>query len=396
MSSSEKVIEYKQKELPLSMKKSGWIIFLAGLVLSVAAFFVDRTRSSFNLLIIFMFLMSIGVGSLFLVALEYIGGATWSTPFRRISEFLSSIIIILPLFTIPLFFNIHDLFHWTHLEAVQNDPILKSKSPYLNFNFFLIRTIIFFAFWFLFYWLLTRNSKLQDSTKDQNLTSKNIKIAAVFMPVFAITLSFASIDWMMSLEPHWFSTIYGIYYFSGTVLAALAALTIIVVLLKENGYMIPGLSNDSYYSLGALLFAFTNFWAYIAFSQYMLIWYANIPEETVWMLQRWHGSWKFVSIGLIVVHFIVPYAALLSQPSKSNPKRLLWASIWILFAHLFDLYWLIMPTFNKGAAVFSWMELTFPTMAVGLVVILFYYKSKKNNIIPIGDPKLKRGLDFRL
>ncbi|RJP62501.1 MAG: quinol:cytochrome C oxidoreductase [Ignavibacteriales bacterium] len=343
-----------------------------------------------------MFLMSIGVGSLFLVALEYIGGATWSTPYRRISEFLSYIIIFLPLLVVPLFLNVHDLFHWTHQEVVETDPVLKSKSSYLNVNFFLIRTVVYFAFWFLFLWLITKNSKLQDSTKDQNLTTRNIKLSAVFMPFFAITLTFASIDWMMSLEPHWFSTIYGIYYFSGTVLAALAALTIVVVLLRENGYMVPGLSNDTYYSLGALLFAFTNFWAYIAFSQYMLIWYANIPEETVWMLQRWHGSWKIVSVGLVFIRFIVPYAALLSQPSKSNPKRLLWASIWILFAHLFDLYWLIMPTFNHGAAVFSWIELAFPTMAVGLVVLLFYYKSRRNNIIPIGDPKLKRGLDFRL
>ena len=396
MSSSEKVFNYKQKELPLSVSKSGWILFLVGLVLSVTAFFIDRSRSSFNLLIIFMFLMSIGVGSLFLVALEYIAGATWSTPFRRISEFLSFIIMALPFLAIPLLFNMHDIYHWSHHEAVEVDQVLKSKSTYLNFNFFLIRTIIFFAFWFLFYWLITRNSRLQDLSKDQALTTKNIKISAVFMPVFAITLTFVSIDWMMSLEPHWYSTIYGIYYFSGTILAALAALTIIVVLLKENGYIIPGLSNDSYYSLGALLFAFTNFWAYIAFSQYMLIWYANIPEETVWMLQRWHGSWKIVSLGLIVIHFLVPYAALVSQPSKSNPKRLLWVSVWILFAHLFDLYWLIMPTFNRVGAVLSWIELAFPTMAVGLVVLLFYYKSRKNNIVPIGDPKLKRGLAFRL
>ncbi len=396
MSSSEKVINVKQKGLPFSLNKSGWIIFLVGLLLSVAAFFVDRTRSSFNLLIIFMFLMSIGVGSLFLVALEYIGGATWSTPFRRISEFLSYIIILLPLFVIPLFLNMHDVYHWAHHDLVETDAVLKSKSSYLNINFFLIRTVVYFAIWFLFLWLITKNSRLQDTTKDQSLTTRNIKLSAVFMPFFAITLTFASIDWMMSLEPHWFSTIYGIYYFSGTVLAALAALTIIVVLLKENGYLIPGLSNDSYYSLGALLFAFTNFWAYIAFSQYMLIWYANIPEETVWMLQRWYGSWKIVSIGLVFIHFIVPYAALLSQPSKSNPKRLLLASIWILFAHLFDLYWLIMPTFNRGGAVFSWIELAFPTMTVGLVVLLIYYKSKRNNIIPIGDPKLKRGLDFRL
>lgn len=396
MSTSDKNIIYESKAIPSSVSKKGWILFLVGLVLSIAAFYVDKTRSTFNLLIVFMFLMSIGVGSLFLVALEYIGGATWSTPFRRISEFLSFVIFILPLLAIPLLLNMHDLYHWAHEEAVNNDAVLKLKTPYLNFNFFLIRTIIFLLLWFLFYWLIIKNSQKQDLTGDQSLTTKNIKISAVFMPVFAITLTFSSIDWMMSLEPHWYSTIYGVYYFSGTILAALAALTIIVVLLKEKGYLIPGLKDDSYYSLGALLFAFTNFWAYIAFSQYMLIWYANIPEETVWMMQRWYGSWKYISLGLIVVRFIVPYAALLSQPSKSNPKRLLWASVWILFAHLFDLYWLIMPTFNRGGAVFSWIELAFPTMIIGIIILLFYYRAKGKNIIPIKDPKLKRGLDFRL
>jgi MFS family permease len=396
MNSSDKAVEFKQKDLPLSVNKIGWILFGLGLLLSVLAFIFDKQRSSFNLLIIFMFLMSIGVGSLFLVALEYVAGAVWSTPFRRISEFLSSIILILPVFTILLLFNMHDLYHWIHTDAVQGDQLLQAKSPYLNFNFFIIRTILFFGFWLLFYWLLTKNSKLQDSNKDQSLTTKNIKISAVFMPVFAITITFSSIDWMMSLEPHWYSTIYGVYYFSGTILAALAALTIIVVLLKENGYLHQSLAKDSYYSLGALLFAFINFWSYIAFSQFMLIWYANIPEETVWMLARWQGSWKYISLGLIIIHFIVPYAALVSQPSKMNPTRLLWVSVWILFAHLFDLYWLIMPTFSSTGAVFSWVEIAFPILAVGSVILLFYYKAKRSSIIPIGDPKLKRGLNFRL
>jgi hypothetical protein len=396
MMTSDKIIEFKQKELPINISRVGWLLFGLGLLISVLAFIMNKQRSSFNLLIIFMFLMSIGVGSLFLVALEYLAGAVWSTPFRRVSEFLSTLIFILPILAIPLLFNMHDLYHWTHKEVVTVDKVLQSKSPYLNINFFIIRTIVFLGLWFLFYWLITKNSKLQDASKDQKLTTINIKISAVFMPVFAFTLTFSSIDWMMSLEPHWYSTIYGVYYFSGTILAALAALTIIVVLLKENGYLPVGLIKENYYSLGALLFAFTNFWAYIAFSQFLLIWYANVPEETVWMLHRWQGSWKIISLGLVFIRFIIPYAALVSQPSKMNPNRLLWVSIWILFAHLFDLYWLIMPTYSRTSAVFSWIEISFPILSIGMIILLFYYKVKRNNIIPIGDPKLKRGLDFRL
>jgi hypothetical protein len=216
------------------------------------------------------------------------------------------------------------------------------------------------------------------------------------MPFFAITITFSAIDWLMSLEPHWFSTIFGVYYFSGTVLAALAATTIAAVLLNENGYLVKGLKTDHYYSLGALLFAFTNFWAYIAFSQFLLIWYANLPEETFWLLQRWEGSWVYFSIGLIIVHFVIPYFGLLSQPSKMDPKRLVVMSGVILFAHLYDIYWMAMPTFSKEGVVFGWMEFGFPLFAAGLIIIVFVLVSRGKNLVPVGDPKLKRGIDFRL
>ncbi len=200
----------------------------------------------------------------------------------------------------------------------------------------------------------------------------------------------------MSLEPHWFSTIFGVYYFSGSVLAALSSATIAIVLLNGNGFLIKGLIYDHYYSLGALLFAFINFWAYIAFSQYLLIWYANLPEETIWFLNRWQGNWKIVSIGLIIIHFVIPYFGLLSQTSKMNPKRLLIMAIIILFAHYYDLYWMAMPNYSKSGFIFSWNEISFIILAIGILVLTFYYFSKKYNLVPIGDPKLKRGIEFKL
>ncbi len=394
MISSENSIEYNKGPLPSKINKIGIGLAFVGMILVVLAYFTDHTRSAFNNLIMLMFLSSIGVGSVFLVAIEYLSGAVWSTPFRRISEFLAAVVFILPIVALPVYFNIHDLFHWTHIEGA--DEILQGKAPYLNESFFTVRGILFFAVWILFYLLLYRNSKKQDESRDQKLTTKNIRISAIFIPFFAFTLTFASIDWMMSLEPHWFSTIYGVYYFSGTILAALGAVTFIVVWLNEKGLFIKGLVSDHYYSLGALLFAFINFWAYIAFSQFLLIWYANLPEETYWFLNRWEGSWMYVTVVLIIVHFVIPYSGLLSQQSKMNPKRLLWMSAWIVFAHLIDLYWLIMPTYSKEGFVFGWMELGFPILGVGLIILIFTAKAKKENIVPIGDPKLKRGIDFRL
>ncbi len=396
MSNHENLIDLKSKTLPGKLYRIGAILLLVGLVIVVLGFWTEKTRAAFNSLVLLMFLSSIGVGSLFLVAIEYLGGAVWSTPFRRISEFLAATLIILPLIALPVYFNLHDLFHWTHIEAVEVDPILKGKEAYLNIPFFTIRVLFYFAVWILFYFLITRNSYKQDITKDSKLTRSNIRLSAIFMPVFGLTITFASIDWMMSLEPHWFSTIFGVYYFSGTVLAALASATFIIVLMNEKGFFVKGIVSDHYYSLGALLFAFTNFWAYIAFSQFMLIWYANLPEETVWFLQRWEGSWIYFSIALMIIHFVVPYFGLVSQPSKTNPKRLIFMSLWILAAHFMDLYWMIMPTYSKSSVSLGWMEIGFPLVAIGILILVFMFNSSKKNIIPVGDPKLKRGMDFRL
>ncbi|MCX7612209.1 MAG: quinol:cytochrome C oxidoreductase [Ignavibacterium sp.] len=389
---------YTYKELPSSLKKHGILFFIVGLFLSIVAFFVDRERAIFNYLVLFAMLVSIGLGSLFLVALEYITNADWSVPFRRIPEFLSGILPLLFILVIPLLIFNHDLFHWTHKEVVEQDPILKGKEPYLNMTFFVIRVIAFISIWILFYWLIGKNSFKQDETKDQNLTRKNIVLSALFVPIFAITITFTSIDWLMSLEPHWFSTIFGVYYFSGTVIAALSVVTLIVVHLKEKGYYSPWISEDHLYSFGALLFGFVNFWAYIAFSQFLLIWYANLPEETFWYLTRWEGSWSIFSVLLILVHFVVPYAVLLSQPSKMDPKKLKFISIWLLFAHLLDLFWLVMPNMSKmkSGYYFSWIDLVFPVLGIGIVMIVFHYFSKNKNLIPVGDPKLQRGLNFHL
>jgi hypothetical protein len=389
---------YQKKDLPSSLSRIGYVLLGLGLILGAIAFFVDHSRAVFNYLIAFTFMVSIGVGALFLIALEYVAGADWSVPIRRVVEFFAAVTPLLALLVIPLLFNIGELFHWSHPEAVAEDKILQGKAPYLNVTFFIIRVFVLIGLWTLFYFFFIKNSKKQDSTKDQKLTTINIRLSAVFIPVFAVTLSIAAIDWLMSIEPHWFSTIFGVYFFAGTVLAALAAVTFATVLLKENGYLHPAMTNEHLFSLGALLFAFVNFWGYIAFSQYMLIWYADLPEETFWFLQRWEGSWAIISIGLIIVQFLVPYIALVTQPSKMNPKRLKFVSIWILFAHLYDIFWLVMPEMEElyGGYIFSWIDFVFPIAVAGLLILVFNFRAKKENMVPIGDPKLQRGLDFHL
>jgi hypothetical protein len=377
-----------------STDRLGATLLATGIVLVVLAFVVQPVRASFGAIILYLSMVSIGVGALFLIALEYISGAMWSVPMRRANEFLAGLIPFLVLLVIPLLLHIHDLFHWTHSEALARDTLLQGKAPYLNIPFFVIRTLGVIGVWSLFGALFIRNSTRQDLSRDPGLTQSNIRLAAVFLPVFAITITITAIDWGMSLESHWYSTIYGVYYFSGTMLAALAAGTLVVLSLQESGSL-PNLRPDHLYSLGALLFGFINFWAYIAFSQFMLIWYANIPEETTWFMVRWHNGWQYVSLLLIFVHFLVPYFALLTQESKMNPARLRFMAIWILAAHVLDMYWLIMPTYSVSVTI-GWVELGFPLVGVGMVLLLLSWKSKRYNVVPIGDPKLQRGLDFRL
>ena len=386
---------YEKKELPDKVQKIGFLLTGIGLILVLVSYFIDPAREAFNNIIGLMFFGSITIGALVLVALEYLSGAVWSTPFRRVSEFIASSLPIMLLFAIPLFFMMHTLFHWTHTEVVAADPILSGKTPYLNIPFFIGRTIGVVALFYLFYLVFVKNSLKQDKTEEQKLTKTNVKLSAVFMFFAGIGITVLAVDWMMSLEPHWFSTIFGIYFISATLLAGLAATTFTAVSLNESGYLVKGLTTDHYYSLGALMFAITNFWAYIAFSQFLLIWYANIPEETFWFVARWEGGWGFVSVLLMIARFAIPYAALLSQPSKSDPKNLQRVSIFILFAHFIDLYWLVMPTFSK-TIVFSFYELGFPVLSIGIIMLVFYAQAKKKNLAPIGDPKLQRGIDFHL
>ncbi|HJY64363.1 MAG TPA: quinol:cytochrome C oxidoreductase [Ignavibacteria bacterium] len=389
-------MDYIKKSLPENLNKKGLSLLIVGVVILLAAFVFEPHRAFFDYLWIYMFLVSIAVGSLGLVALEYMVGATWSTPFRRVMEITASIIPFLVILVIPLFFGMHDLFHWTHTEAVQADKLLTSKSPYLNFEFFTIRTAAILLIWILFYWFITKNSESQDDSGDPKFTVRNIKLSMAFGPLFMITLTVTSIDWMMSLEPHWYSTMFGVYYFAGTLVAALSVNTFILLNLKQGGYLHPQIESIHFYSLSTLMFGFNVFWGYIGFSQYMLIWYADMPEETFWMLQRWEGSWKYVSIGLIFLHFVIPFLILVGRQAKTNLKLLRVMAMWLLVMHAYDLYWLIMPTYMKSGAEFGWSELSFPLIVSGLTIILFKLKADKKNLIPVRDPKLQAGLDFHL
>jgi len=232
------VINYQRKPLPEKLFKLGLLLLVVGFVGVVLAYITNSARASFNLLVVFTWIASIGVGSMFFIGIEYLTGAVWSVPFRRVAEITASFVLVLPILAIPILSSIHSLYHWSHTEAVQVDQILKNKSAYLNQTFFIVRLFITLLLWFLFYYLFTSISRKQDKSFDQSLTKKNTIVSAVFMPVFAVTLTFFAIDWLMSLEPHWYSTIFGVYYFAGSFLAALGVFTFVSISLNENGFLV--------------------------------------------------------------------------------------------------------------------------------------------------------------
>ncbi len=389
-------MDYIKKELPGKLYKIGGTLLASGVLILILTYMTEPARAFFDYLWIYMFLISIAIGSLALVALEYLVGATWSTPFRRIIEFFAALTPILIILVIPLFFGMHYIFQWTNSFIVQGDAMLMSKSSYLNIQFFAIRTGAILLLWLFFYTMITRNSEKQDSTGDAALTKKNIRYSVVFAPLFVITITVMGIDWMMSLEPRWYSTMFGVYYFAGTLVSAFSAAAFGSIVLKNGGYLDSRIRKENFYSLGTLIFGFNIFWAYIAFSQFLLIWYADLPEETFWMLHRWDYNWKFISIALLFIHFIIPFLILVSRGAKTNLKLLRIMSVWMLCAHALDLYWLIMPAYFRGNPAFSWNELSFPFLIVGLVMLVFKFKADKKNIIPVRDPKLQAGFDFHL
>ncbi|GAB4315796.1 MAG: hypothetical protein Kow0074_03560 [Candidatus Zixiibacteriota bacterium] len=363
-----------------------------GLVLGVLAYANDAPRFFHSYLTAYMFWLTIGLGALFFVMLEYLVAAQWSVALRRLVESVMMVIPFMALFFIPIAFGMHDLFHWSHADAVAHDELLQHKEPFLNPVFFGIRAVIYFAVWFALAFSLHRASVADDSGYDEKRRLRTRRIAAGGMILFAFTTTFAAFDWLMSLDAHWYSTIFGAYIFAGAVVGTLCFVTLILIFLRRKGILSDVITVEHFNDLGKLTFAFMIFWAYMAFSQYFLIWYANIPEETIWFAHRWVGSWKVVSLLLVFGHFVIPFFLLLPKTWKRNLTFLGGMSIWLLAMHWVDLYWIVLPGLLKDGARISWMDPVLMVGIGGIFVGLFWRQFSANALVPVGDPKLTKSI----
>jgi len=384
----------KPFSMPRKLELAGKGAGAAGLLLLAASVWADWTRVLGDSLVLFIFILTLGLGSLFLVTLEYTVNATWSVPFRRVSENLAALIPISLVLALPMLLGVGQLYEWMH--PTPGDAVLAGKSGYLNLPFFLLRFALFFTAWMVGYRMLVEGSRRQDQTDESSFSAAASRFSPVFMILLVITISFAAFDWIMSLVPHWYSSIFGIYLLVSCMVAGVALTTFVAVLLKMKGYLPAEISTDHFYNLGALLFALNTAWAYIAFAQFLLIWYANLPHETVWYAMRARNGWGIVSWVLIVAHFLVPFIALLNRSAKTNLKRLRWVSLWVLGAHGLDMYWLITPSIRTNGGPLTWQELWLPFAAVAVGLATWRWAASRAALIPVNDPKLESGLHFHL
>lgn len=374
----------------------GLLALLAGLALDWNG--GDPLREfSASYLVNYMFLLSISLGALFFVVLHHLVRAGWSVTLRRLAEILAANLFCLTLLFLPILVPLllgfsGPYYKWLDPDRITDDHLLRGKLPYLNLPFFTVRAVGYFLVWGLLAWFFWRQSTRQDRSGDPDLTRRMEKTSPVAMILFGLTLSFASFDWLMSIEPLWFSTIFGLYYFAGAVVGVLAALVLFALALQKGGMVQQAITVDHYHELGKLLLGFIVFWGYMAFSQYMLIWYANIPEETVWYLARQTGPWTYVTLGLLFGHLLIPFLGLLPREAKRRKTVLgIWC-VWILVAHWVDIYWLVMPTFAPECLPFGAIDFCCITAVGCLFAAGVVRTAGVCNLIPLRDPRLSEAL----
>jgi hypothetical protein len=280
-------------------------------------------------------------------------------------------------------------------HEVAEEKVMASKKPYLNEGFFAGRAVFYLLVWAFLGWRLLKYSTDQDTTKDKRLTVAVQRFAAPATILFALTLTFAGFDWIMSLDPSWFSTIFGVYIFAGSTVSALATLILVTLGMRNSGLLQKEINVEHFHDIGKLMFGFLVFWAYIGFSQFMLIWYAALPEEVTFFHHRWdEGPWKYVSLALVVLHFVVPFFLVISRNAKRKLSLLAFGAAWILAMHFIDIYWLVMPNFGQETFAFHWMDVACLLGVAGFYLAAVFWRFTKHPLIPTGDPRLPRAIHF--
>jgi len=383
------------KDHPL--QRVQWVAGAAGLLLLAAAAlggYGNPRQFFFSYLVAYLFFLTLSLGGLIFVLIQFATRAGWSVAVRRIAEHSMGTLPLMAVLAIPLALGFEHLFTWFDPQVVKDDPLLEKKVAYLNPGFFYVRSFVYLIGWAALGWWFRRQSIRQDDGNAVQMT-RRLQIASPPAIVwFAVTTTFFAFDWIMSLDPHWYSTIFGVYFFAGSMVSILCLLILLVLLLQRYGLLESIVSEEHLHDLGKLLFGFVVFWAYIAFSQFMLIWYANIPEETLWYAHRLHHGWEYLSFLLAAGHFVLPFFLLISRDAKRNHAVLMTGTVWLLVMHYVDLYWLVMPSYQTEAFRPHWLDLLSLLGLGGVFVAGLFRLMAKPLLIPRRDPRLAESLSF--
>ena len=368
------------------------VVGIAGLVLMAIGLFISPFQFYRSYLWTYILVVALAVGPLAWLMLQYVTGGAWGIVIRRPCEAAARTIPLVALMFLPIAIGIPNLYPWSHPEVVAADELLRHKQPYLNVPFFLIRAAIYFGGWLFLSWFFNRWSELEDRNGPDPAHRKMSRLAGPGLLFWGFSVTFLAIDWVLSVNPHWFSTIFGLLFIASQGLTSMAFLITLMVLLSYRRPMSEILTPRHLHDLGKFLLALVMVWAYFSFSQFLIIWAGNLPEEIPWYIARLNNGWQYVAVLLVIGHFALPFALLLSRDLKRNFKLLSGIAVFILCMRMVDLYWLVAPEFRKDSFGLSWMDLAAPAALIGIWLAYFFMQLEKRPLLPLRDPLLEEAL----
>jgi hypothetical protein len=341
----------------------------------------------------YLFYLGMTLGCMALVMLQYLTGGSWGIVIRRITESALRTIPLLAFLFLPILIGIPKLYSWSHDEVVKADPLLQHKHLYLNVPFFIVRVLIYFLGWWIFAHFLNKWSHEQDAGGRDPRGRRLQLLSGPGLIFYALSVTFASVDWVMSLEPHWFSTIFGLLFVAGQGLSALSLCIALLVILSDEGGPLEGVIGPAHlHDIGKLLLAFTMLWAYFSFSQFLIIWSGNLVDEIPWYMERLNGGWQWIGLLLVVFHFAFPFAMLLSQSLKRAGRKLVRIAALVIVMRFVDLFWIVAPGASKGGFQIHWMDFLAPIGIGGLWLGAFLFQLQKWPLLPVRDPRLAEAI----
>ncbi len=372
-----------------SWQRIALLIGIAAALISAVGWLVDRDEFLRSYLFAWLFWTGLALGCLGILLLHHTVGGKWGMVIRRMCEAASRTIPGLAILFIPILLNLPSFYPWA-MPGATNDPAIHAKAAYLNAPALIGRTVIYFAIWSFYGYRLSVLSKRQDGSRSDSVASRELTsamkvLAAPGLVVFTFSASFAFIDWVMSLEPDWFSTIFGAMFLMGQVLSGFAFTIGLAIILSRVEPLRSYVTKQHLHDLANMMFAFMILWAYCAFSQFLIIWSGNLPKEIPWYLRRFHGGWGSVAVALVVFHFAAPFALLLTRAVKRHANRLLGLCALMLLIRMIDVYWLVEPAFYGRRIQFHWTDISTLVAVGGLWIAAFFWQLRSAPLLPVRD-----------